>query len=249
MTSFDKFPQALREKQEKSKKRLEELLQVQGEEQIHDFRTSVRRLETTYLILPNSFKRKKTDHFVSSYKSLFKKTSLIRDFDIFFRSLPENGLSEHSYLVNYFTSKKENQIDEVLKQARKLSKLKIPSLADGNIEKILPKYEKIVFSLVKKLQDYIPVVISDESKMEELHSMRKTAKRLRYFLEDDPNDSYIPLVDKMKIFQDLLGDIHDCDITINLLKKFSNKFPQLHSVIVNEEKKRSNFYKNLIGFF
>lgn len=247
--TFSQIPQTFREKQEKSKKRLEEFLEFPGEEQIHDFRTSFRRLETVYLIFPNSFKRKKTDAFISSYKFLFKKTSPLRDYDIFIKKILENGMQENSEPVKYFTLKKEKKIEDALAKAKKLNKLKISAIRKGNFEKITPRYEKIVSSLVQKLQDYIPIVISDESKIEELHSMRKIAKKLRYLLEVEPNNSYLNLINKMKIFQEFLGDIHDCDITINLLKKHSEKFPELNLITKKEEENRKRIYKNLTDFF
>ena len=134
------FQKTFQEKQEKAKKRLEELLEEQGEEQIHNLRTSVRRLETTYLIFPNSFKRKKTNNFVSSYKSLFKKNSSLRDFDIIINKLLENGLTENSDFIKYLVSQKEKKIKVVIKKATKLSRLKIPLIKEGNFEKITPKY-------------------------------------------------------------------------------------------------------------
>ena len=239
------FQQIFQEKQDKSKKRVDEYLKEQGEKQIHDLRTSIRRLEATYLIIPNSCKRKKTDDFVSSYKSLFKKNSSIRDYDVIILKLLKNNLSENSDIIKYVNKQKEKKLKNVLKNAKKLSKIKISSLKEIRQEKINQKYDKMIFSLITKIQNFIPIVTADESKIDELHSMRKTAKKLRYVLEVDPNNSYQHVIDSMKLFQEFLGQIHDCDITLDFLKKHSKKFPELKSEILKEQEIRSQIYKKL----
>lgn len=239
------FQSIFQEKQSKIKKKLEDYLIEQGEEQIHDLRTSFRRLEATYLIFPNSFKRKKIDNFVSSYKSLFKKNSLIRDYDVIIEKLLKNGFTDQSDSIKYLKRQKEKKIKNAVKQGKKLSILKIPQIRKGNFEKIISKYEKTISSLVQKIQDFIPIVVSDESKIEELHLMRKVTKKLRYILEVDPDDSYRHLIDNMKSFQELLGDIHDSDITISFFKKYWKKFPELKLLIQREEETRKRIYKNL----
>lgn len=239
------FQKIFQEKQHDSRKRLEDYLNEQGEKQIHDLRTSIRRLEATYLIFPNSFKRKKTDNFVSAYKSLFRKNSTLRDLDVIIKKFLENGLPEESDSIKYLIRQKKKKIKEILKEAKNVSKLKIPQIKNGNSEKIIPKYEITISSFMQKIQDYIPVVISDESKIDELHLMRKTAKKLRYILEIEPNDSYRHLINSIKSFQKILGNIHDCDITINFLKKYSKKFPELKSLILKEEEIRNQIYKKL----
>jgi CHAD domain-containing protein len=49
----------------------------------------------------------------------------------------------------------------------------------------------------------------------------------------------------MKLLQNLLGTIHDCDMMIDFLKKYSKKFPELKSFILREEENRNQIYKKL----
>lgn len=239
------FQKIFQEKQVISKKRLDNYLKVQGENQIHDLRTSIRRLEATYLIIPNSCKKKKTNDFVSSYKSLFRKNSSVRDLDVILGKLLKNGLEEDSDIIKYLDTQKNKKLRNILKDAKKLTKLKVSSIKKTSNKKMIKKYEKIIFSLITKIQYNLPIVTSDESKIKELHSMRKTAKKLRYVLEIDPNDSYRSILEKIKSFQEFLGKIHDCDITINFLEKQSKKIPNLEPIILKEQKIRSQIYQNL----
>ena len=239
------FQSIFYEKQVKSKNSLEEFLKEPDEKQIHHLRTSIRRLEAVYSVFPNSCKRKKTDCFVLSYKSLFKKNSSIRDSDVIITRLLENGLAENSDIIKKITKKKKNRLKEAKKDAKAVSGLEFSELKKPDTEKIIQKYNKIVFSLLKNIEDSIPVVISDESKVKELHLLRKTAKKLRYILEIEPNDSYRHMIDSMKSFQTFLGSIHDCDITLDFLKKYSKKYPEVKPIIIHEKEIRNTLYSKL----
>ncbi|MGD2106571.1 MAG: CHAD domain-containing protein [Nitrosopumilaceae archaeon] len=239
------FQNIFHDKQIQSKKRLDEFLKEPGEKQIHDLRTAIRRLEAVYFILPNSCKRKKTDNFVSSYKSVFKKNSSIRDADVIIKKLLENGIPENDEIIKSIVKQKEKKLRKIIKNAKKISELKFSKPKKIGIEKITQKYEKKVYYLVKKIQKDIPIVISDESKIKELHSMRKTAKKLRYILEVEPNDSYRHLIDNMKSLQELLGMVHDCDITIDFLKIHSKKESRLSTLLEKAKEIRSEIYNKL----
>jgi hypothetical protein len=65
-------------------------------------------------------------------------------------------------------------------------------------------------------------LIADPANVTELHDMRIACKRLRYLLEifgiafDADLD---PFLDDVRGLQDLLGDIHDCDVQIPMLEE------------------------------
>ena len=242
----DFFQNIFHEKQVQSKKQLDDFLKEPGEKQIHDLRTSIRRLQASYIIFPNSYKRKKTDYFVSSYNLLFKKNSSIRDLDVIFEKLLQYNLPKDSEIMQNIVKQKNKKLKKILKEAKKLSDLKFSNLKKIDNKKIPQKYDKLIFSLLTKIENCLPIVLSDESKMKELHSMRKNAKKLRYILEIDPDKKYQHMVDNMKSFQTLLGMIHDCDITINFLKKYSKKGrSELIPLVIEEQKIRSETYRKL----
>lgn len=65
-------------------------------------------------------------------------------------------------------------------------------------------------------------LVADPANVAQLHAMRIACKRLRYLLEIfgiafDADLS--PLLDEIRILQDLLGDIHDCDVQIPMLQE------------------------------
>ncbi len=77
--------------------------------------------------------------------------------------------------------------------------------------------ERIVSVRLEELCDFVPAVL-DPSAVRELHDMRIAAKRLRYALEVLADPCFGPYArtasKRSKELQDLLGEIHDCDVQL-----------------------------------
>ena len=76
--------------------------------------------------------------------------------------------------------------------------------------------ERIIAVRAAEVSSFSPAVL-DPHNVEDLHDMRIAAKRLRYVLELTApvfGDSAVKAAKRAKKLQDLLGEIHDCDVTI-----------------------------------
>jgi hypothetical protein len=65
-------------------------------------------------------------------------------------------------------------------------------------------------------------LVADPANVTELHDLRIACKRLRYLLEIFAiafDADLEPFIDEVKGLQDLLGDIHDCDVQIPMLEE------------------------------
>jgi CHAD domain-containing protein len=82
------FLTSLSENLQSVNNRVSKYLKTPNAKQIHDVRTSIRRLDATYLILP---KKNRTGSSLSDYvlkcKEFFKANSEIRDLDIIYERL------------------------------------------------------------------------------------------------------------------------------------------------------------------
>ncbi|WP_292423544.1 CHAD domain-containing protein [Methanoregula sp.] len=104
----------------------------------------------------------------------------------------------------------------------------------------------------------------------EHHAMRIAAKKLRYTLE-----TYAPLyrrelgkpIARIKRLQDLLGDIHDCDVwieqmTLAIIKQRAHRYPRgdlpgaavsavapLRRLLVNRERCRARLYRQFVRYW
>lgn len=73
---------------------------------------------------------------------------------------------------------------------------------------------------IKEILSHIPAALNPDRKRN-IHDMRISFKRLRYcleFMKQWLNPQYPEILKEFKKYQDVLGEIHDCDILIDLLK-------------------------------
>ena len=129
-------------------------------------------------------------------------------------------------------------------------------------KKLIKRYNKFATKYVSKINKYIPIVITDSKKVEELHDLRKRFKKLRYILELNLSQAtkhneiemdylvgkqnIVTKIEKLKRIQDILGDIHDYDITIAYLKSF-NKNGNYN--VRNLVMQRNNVYNQFVKYY
>ena len=77
--------------------------------------------------------------------------------------------------------------------------------------------QRIVTQRIDELYGFVPAVLNPK-RVKKLHAMRIAAKRLRYVLEVTAADCFGPYAitatKRVRELQDLLGEIHDCDMQL-----------------------------------
>ncbi len=248
-TFFDNYAHNV----QKVDKRVEEYAKDPNEENIHDIRTAIRRLEASYMSSPKKLQKKKIKKYVGISKCLFKLNSEIRDFDIILEKLSNEGqISEQQLepIKKSLEREKDKKLGKALSIATDLKKINVPHPVKDNSlykhnkteKKLSRKYNKIVNGFASRIEKNLPLVISDCEKIDELHEIRKDSKKLRYLLElllsdgdrrkenvdkkarlsgNKGDDIYgvSCLIGALENIQDMLGVIHDYDVTIAYLKK------------------------------
>jgi CHAD domain-containing protein len=259
--------------------KLDKYLENPTEENIHHMRTSLRRLQATYQSSPKQIRnKKKIKEFASAGKRLFKINSNIRDIDIILEKLAKEGNMSEQQLENYenpLVKNRENQLEEARTIALELREIVVPSLYDKN--KTDKKFEgnsikrlaKISRELKNRIETRIPIVIGDDSKITELHELRKDSKKLRYLIElvinkeendistGNTNDDTNVLIDNnnhkilehLEKIQGMLGDIHDYDIALDYLRQHqaSNK-SLITNTITNIMKVRKIKFNDFVNY-
>lgn len=258
--------------------KLNKYLDNPTEENIHDVRTSLRRLEATYQSSPKKIRnKKKMKAFSDTGKRLFKINSKIRDLDIILQKLATDGQMTEEQLEPFEHSlqlEREHRLVEARKIASELQDISVPDIYDKDEitrkleRKFNQKISKAVGRLKIDIKKRISLIISDESKIVELHEVRKDTKKLRYLIElvlpkddDEPDKnkvtnktnasnkdlSYKILGDLEKI-QKMLGDIHDYDIVIEYLNQNTSKEPDISDALNNIMRIRKTKFKEFVDY-
>jgi CHAD domain-containing protein len=220
------------------------------EKNIHDIRTSIRRLDACYKTLPKKIQNKKqVKTYVDKSRDLFKINSQIRDFDVItdlIRKNPENG-NGNGVGHTKFENRRASKLKEAKVVAVGLRKLPVPNVDKSNITagKLTKRYNKLISNFGSRIQLTLPLVMTDADKVNELHEMRKDCKKLRYLLELVPygkssDKNVSKLEEELQNMQDLLGAIHDCDAAVAYLKRQTKRQRQNDIIehIVQERKRR-----------
>ena len=250
-----KFVNACKRNISRVNNKLDEDITNPDEKNIHDIRTSIRRLDACYKTLPKKIRNKKQiKTYVDKSRDLFKINSQIRDFDVI-TDLITNNNSKHETGNgngnNMHQTKLENRRVSKLKEAKVvavgLRKLSVPKVDKNNISagKLIKRYNKLISNFGSRIQLNLPLVMTDADKVNELHEMRKDCKKLRYLLELVPHGkstgkNVSKLEEELENMQDLLGAIHDCDAAVAYLKRQTKRQRRKDIIehIVQERKKR-----------
>jgi CHAD domain-containing protein len=262
MTRYDnRLSDFLEVKFLQNSKRLDKRLKIyladpSNEKHIHDVRTSLRRLDTFYSLLPKKL-RKRNRKLIEKYKSFFRANSKIRDLDITRKKIAvlAKGAPDASKLDLQLQGRRKTELRQALRLAKalgKISSLAIKGIPSSKVEK---RFNKIIERLTIRIREILPLVLSDDTKKEELHSLRKNCKKLRYVFEVLP-ESHIKKFGKkldstiggkdLKEIQEKLGLIHDSDITMDYLQ---NSRQGLAKRLVNKETaERNNLYIEFVKY-
>jgi len=225
--------------------RVNKYLKDPNAKQIHDVRTAIRRLDATFLILPKNYRNgSPLSEYVLKCKEFFKVNSEIRDYDIIYAKLqkyPSNAQSDS--VIETLRATRDASLEHAKSIAGSLNSTDTSKIIDkiGVTEKDLQKrFDKILAKLISKIESTFPVVLTDSLKIEELHDLRISCKKLRYLLEllPDENQGALKTRKTLQKLQDILGAIHDYDFTTNYLNSLGQSSKEIQEIISSENEER-----------
>jgi CHAD domain-containing protein len=232
--------------------KLEKYITDPNDDNIHDIRVSIRRLETSYKILPKSIrKQKKMKSYLKQAKKLFKMNAQIRDFDIICANMESKYSGKTRDLVESLRDSRVRHIKNANRLAVKISRLSSPKILKSSLKesKLEKKYRKVLDSIVLNIQKNIIIALRDEKKIDELHMLRKDFKKLRYSLELASDKKIIvEALKNLKNIQDMLGEIHDIDIILDYLRGIEQN-SRYSDIISAEVLERTKKYNEFVAFF
>jgi CHAD domain-containing protein len=227
-----------------------------NEKHVHDIRTSLRRLDTFYSLLPKKLRRRNSKQ-IEKYKDFFRADSKVRYLDIIRNKVAElaKGAPDASKLEQQLQRNRQAELRRAVKLAKALEKLPSIDIKSTPPCKIESRINKMIDRLRVRVKEILPIILSDSTKKEELHMLRKNCKKLRYIFEILP-ESHIKKYSKkivdaigakdLKEIQEMLGAIRDSDITIEYLQNSRSGFA--NQLVVKEAGKRDYLYRGFIKY-
>jgi CHAD domain-containing protein len=243
------YTQSLSKSEKTVSDRVKAYIKEPSEENVHDLRTSIRRLLTTANVLPKTVRRQKEfKRYLESYRKLLRLNAKVRDVDIILRKLPHHG-------DDPVFSKLAKQLQEIressLKRAKRFAS-SIKSKRDFSVEAkelssplIQKRFRKTASTLTKTLKTHLRIVVKEPKNLDELHKLREDSRSLRFTLEMDDSPETSKLMPVLEKWQDVLGEIRDSDIFISRVEdgKFSSK---LKEVLEKEKSGRQENYEKFL---
>jgi CHAD domain-containing protein len=251
--------------------KLDDYIKEPNEENIHDIRKAIRRLEASYKSIPSKkVRNKKIIRKYAEYsKKFFSINSQIRDFDIIGEKLsnfenPDQRDTIES-IKGSLLKQRRTKLNEAISFALELRKLRVPRLTKQikiTNKRSKKRLNKQIGKFATRIEHNLPIVENDNEKVTELHELRKDCKKLRYLLELLPDsngkdqagemDDYAPkLMEKLESVQDILGIIHDYDTMIaylNRRKGTGTRSTLVNSIIAQLKQQRQNKYEEFGKF-
>src|SRR5919106_1996210 len=251
--------------------KLDDYIKEPNEENIHDIRKAIRRLEASYRSLPSKKIRKKRAirEYTEYSKKLFSINSQIRDSDIINEKLSNVGNPDQQDILKSIEGSLSKQrtakLNEAISFALELRKLRVPKLTRKikiSNRRSKKRFNKVISKFVTRIEHNLPIVVNNNQKVTELHELRKDCKKLRYLVELLPDnsgkdqrremDDYLPkLIEMLEKVQDILGIIHDYDtiiVYLNRRKRTKGRVTLIHSLLSNINRERQNKYQEFVRF-
>jgi CHAD domain-containing protein len=232
---------------QKAARRLERafdlLLENSGEAEVHEARTSARKMIIHLKLLPKKIREKgKVRKLEKKLEDVMDATSELRDIDIITLKLVSEGKSADG-LVKHAERKRQVYLQAALEAVSSARKRKIPRLDEKDISPsgLRSRFEQVRDSLEGEIEELIPVVARDSADLESLHQLRIDSRKLRYAFESlSSKDSALRRIEGL---QDKLGSIHDWDISIEFVIKSESD----NKLIPEWEAIRKKEYQELVN--
>ncbi len=207
-------------------------------EAVHDMRVSLRRLWAAMRAFSNYFNKDvRFARLARRARKLARRLGAVRDLDVLIEMMQKHAqkaeIAEASAaaidsIVARSMKQRAKQHKKLTAYLHKLAQQQFETQFLGFFAACQPSQTnnaKEIFTGVLEAF-YLRAPQGDMSDGEALHQLRIAAKRLRYsleFFETCYHRQLTSYLKSLRLLQELLGDIHDCDVMIELLKRRQEK--------------------------
>ena len=233
---------------ERVNKSLREYLGNPGIGQTQNLRAAVRRLDAAIRVLPKKTRDEKSVRRCHERcRDVLRETSRIRDIDILKERISKHPADRTvALMLANFQEEREEFVDASKRAAWRLFEHHPPKLERRDLPRFVRRAESTLAEMNEEVVTELGVSLKDEAKVDELHSLRKHCKRLRYTLELFPAVEHnARLVGELRMWQDVLGEIRDCDVIVDYLSR-ARPTDGVRSALASERALRHQKYLSFV---
>jgi CHAD domain-containing protein len=207
-------------------KRAESFVHDQSEENTHDIRTAIRRMDAALGLLPKKLRgSKNVKRALRQHRMLLKESTEIRDMDVVRSRIMHDrtpGAARH-VLLRAVEAKRADHLTRAKDLAALVEKERkiLPRRREFAGKKLRRRFEKVVRKAVKDIEKRLTVALSDPNDVEKVHHLRMECKTLRYTLELAGAERYPGPISLLSSWQDALGSVVDAEVTIAFIEETS----------------------------
>jgi putative phosphoesterase len=247
-------------------------------EYVHKLRVASRRTRAALGLFEECFGRKITKKWTRAIRNVTRSSGAARDADVQIAFLKnyakinedKNAARGLDYLITIHTTRRRAMQATVTKALDDLEDLKVlddithscSALRDEERKefdiKTLATYGRAYDHISTKLNEVLALepFVHDEGAAAKHHELRIAIKRLRYTMEIFSSLYKRGLTDQislMKRFQDLLGEMHDCDVWIQEFNVETESMPDARygvtKVLTHLSQVRKSRYMNFVSLW
>ena len=208
-------------------KKLKAYLKDSNPENVRSLRIAIRRMSLSIELLPKKMRKEKaTRTFAKSLDQASKTNAKVRDLDIVISKIStyrsEAGVDNQ---IAKIKETRESKLQAAGRQTLTLQKQPIPKVGKKDLSnpKLQKRLNKTTNQLILAINTRLPLVIQDSSNKRDLHLLRMDCRRLRYLADLFRSKKTARLLSPLRSWQDLLGFIHDSDLTIDYLRNLGGE--------------------------
>jgi CHAD domain-containing protein len=193
-------------------------LEDASERNVHDLRTTTRRMLAAVQFLPKELRNaKRVAEYCTGLEKLMRSNAKTRDLDIIIDKVDQrNPSGQHGELLKRLAKLRESSLQSGRAYARAIeADIDLPVKEKNFSSAVLQKrFEKLSEKYASRITERLPTVLNKPEEKKELHMLREDARRLRYVLELGDRKAARKQLKMLRLWQEVLGEIHDSDIFI-----------------------------------
>lgn len=213
---------------------------------MHDLRTTTRRMLAALQLLPKKLRsEKKIVEYETRLEKLMKSNARTRDLDIVTDKIDKrNSSGEFDTLLERLKKLRKYSLQPGTEHRRALEAdhrvpIRLKQLSGANLDE---RFQKLSKKYVSRIKKRLPVVLGSPDKKEQLHRLREDTRKLRYILDLGDGKPLRKQSKILRLWQDVLGEIHDSDIFIEYLDQLK-PFGEIGALLKDETVVRNGKYE------